>query len=393
LENEHLRVQISSNGTLTIQDKATGQVYRDLGYFEDGGDCGDGYNYSYPVEDRLENTLGLAPQISRVSHGPAVQCCRIDYDWRIPESLDFSQRKRSETRLSCPVSVFVSLAHGTPRLELQVTFDNHARDHRLRIVFPSDVNTETSHASAQFDVVSRPIAINPVTAEAWVEDAPNTFPNQDWVDLSDGERGFCILTRGLPEYEVIDTKRRELVFTLLRAIGHLGAGANMQTADVGAGPHLATPEAQVQRRLTFTLAVLPHAGTWDQAEVWRHALAFNNPPRVVTTGMVKNQLKGAQKQQPPNQSLFSIEGRNVVLSSLKKAESGEALVLRLYNPTNVPTQATIQLPFIPANVQRVGLDELPQTVPNGEPAPPIDAGGKLRLELPPKKIVSLRVER
>jgi alpha-mannosidase len=171
----------------------------------------------------------------------------------------------------------LSLAQGSPRLELDVSFDNHACDHRLRMVFPSDLNTQVSHASAQFDVVSHPVKVVPVPEEAWVEDAPTTFPQQDWVDLSDGERGLCIIVRGLPEYEVLDTDRREIAVTLLRAVGYLGAGFDMRTAVVGAGPHIATPEAQIQRKLTFSLSILPHRGTWEQAEVWRQALEFNNP--------------------------------------------------------------------------------------------------------------------
>ncbi len=121
-----------------------------------------------------------------------------------------------------------------------------------------------------------------------MEDAPATFPQQDWVDLSDSERGLCIIVRGLPEYEVLDTDRNEIAITLLRAVGFLGAGYDMQTASVGAGPHIATPEAQIQRKLTFSLSVFPHAGRWDQAEVWRQALMFNNPPRAFMTGMEKN---------------------------------------------------------------------------------------------------------
>src|SRR5262249_54959879 len=73
LENEHLRVEVAPNGSFQIKDKATGEVYRDLGYFEDGGDIGDGYNYSEPLEDRIETTLGAAPRISRLSSGPALQ--------------------------------------------------------------------------------------------------------------------------------------------------------------------------------------------------------------------------------------------------------------------------------------------------------------------------------
>jgi alpha-mannosidase len=393
LENETLHLQIDPNGTFSLRDKATGQVYCDLGYFEDGGDCGDGYNYSYPLEDRVENTLGSAPHISRLADGPAVQRTRIDYDWPLPEGLDASGQKRSETRVTCPVGVTASLTKGTPRLDLQVTFDNHARDHRLRIIFPSDVNTQVSHASAQFDVVSHPVKVVPVPDEAWVEDAPTTFPQQDWVDLSDGERGLCLIVQGLPEYEVLDSDRREIAVTLLRAVGHLGAGFDMRTAAVGAGPHIATPEAQIQRKLTFALSVLPHRGRWDQAEVWRQALAFNNPPRAFTTGMEKNRPAFTPGAQPAKRSFLSVTGRNVVLSSVKKAETGEALVLRLYNPSDETAEAVIQLPFVPAEVQLARLDESLRPASDAGPAPVREASGKVRVVLAPRKVVTLRVKR
>jgi alpha-mannosidase len=226
-----------------------------------------------------------------------------------------------------------------------------------------------------------------------VEDAPTTFPQQDWVDLSDGERGLCLIVQGLPEYEVLDTDRHEVAVTLLRAVGYLGAGFEMRTAAVGAGPHIATPEAQIQRKLTFSLSVLPHNGSWDQAEVWRQALVFNNPPRAYTTGMEKNQPAFAPGAQPARRSFLSVTGRNVVLSSVKKAEAGEALVLRLYNPSEDETEAVIQLPFIPAGVRLAGLDENPRPVSGTETAPVHKAGGLVHVAVAPKKVITLRVER
>ena len=102
--------------------------------------------------------------------------------------------------------------------------------------------------------------------------------------------GLCIVNQGLPEYEVLNTEQREIAITLLRAVGYLGAGSDLLSAAVGAGPHIATPEAQIQRCLTFSLAVFPHQGTWESAEVWRQAMRHNDPPRAITTGMVKNQV-------------------------------------------------------------------------------------------------------
>jgi len=393
LENEHLRVQITSNGTFSIEQKTSDLIYHDLGYLEDSGDCGDGYNYSYPLEDRVENSLGLSPRISCLSTGPAVQRYRIDYDWSLPESLDDLRRKRTETRVACPTSVVLSLAQGVPRLDLEVTFDNHARDHRLRMVFPSDIKAEGSHASAAFDVVLHPVHVIPVPDEAWVEDAPTTFPQQDWVDLSSGQRSLSVITRGLPEYEVLDTDRREIAITLIRAVGYLGAGSELQTAAVGAGPNIATPEAQIQRKLTFSLSVLPHSGTWDQAEVWRQALARNNPPRSYSTAMDKNERARPGGTAPSRRSFLKVEGRNVILSTLKKAEIGEALILRLYNPSNVVAQAAVQLPFNPPDVQLAALDEQPRPAASEERLPVLEKDGSFRITLAPKKIITLRMDR
>jgi alpha-mannosidase len=261
------------------------------------------------------------------------------------------------------------------------------------MVFPSDVNAQVSQSSAQFDVVTHPIKIIPVPDEAWVEDAPATFPQQDWVDLSDGKRGFCVISQGLPEYEVLDTERREVAITLLRAVGFLGAGTEMQTAEIGGGPNIATPGAQIQRKLTFSLSILPHKGTWDQAEVWRQALAFKNPPKSYTTLMDNIERTRAHGAGQSSRSFMSVEGKNIVLSSMKKAENGESLILRFYNPSDTQALGVAHLSFVPVNVQSAGLDELPQ-MHDDNVAPFIFAGSRdIQLSIPPKKIITLRIER
>jgi len=388
LENEHLRVQIQPNGALTVTHKASGETYRDLAYFEDGGDCGDGYNYSYPLEDRVETTLGHSPRIARLTEGPAVQRYRIDYDWQLPEELDDLRRRRRDARIHCPVSVTVSLAQGSPRLDLQIDFDNRARDHRLRVVFPSDIRAETACADAQFDVVERPIYVQPVPERAWVEDAPYTFPQQGWVDISDGARGLCVINQGLPEYEVLDTPRREVAITLLRAVAYLGAGVEMRAAVIGAGPNIATPGGQVQRKLTYHLAVFPHSGRWDEAEVWRQAHEHNLPPRWTTFGMIKN-YPVAPGFRAARHAFLSVCGRNVILSALKKAEDGDALILRLYNPSAHPACAQIQPPFVPTRIRPADLAEQP--LPDNPLQPGAD--GAFDVEIPARKVVTLRLER
>jgi len=388
LENQYIRAQVQPNGTLTIKDKISGQTFRDLAYFENGGDCGDGYNYSYPLEDRVETTLGAAPRILRLTEGPAVQRYRIEYDLQLSEGLDDLRHKRRESRVLCPLSVTVSLADNSPRLDLRVDFENHARDHRLRMVFPSDIQTDTSYADAQFDVVGHPVHVEPVPDNVWVEDAPRTFPQQGWVDLSDHARGLCIINQGLPEYEVINTERREIAITLLRAVAYMGAGTEMRTAVIGAGPNVATPGGQIQRKLTYNLSIFPHTGTWHADEVWRQAHAHNQPPRSATFGMIKN-YPVVPGTRPARQSFLEITGQNAILSTLKKAEIGDSLLLRLYNPTPCATGAVICPPFLPTRISLVDLAEEPILAADIQPG----ADGKIQVEIPAGKVITIKLER
>jgi mannosylglycerate hydrolase len=167
----------------------------------------------------------------------------------------------------------------------------------------------------------------------------------------------------------------------------------MQTASVGAGPHIATPQAQIQRKLTFSLSVLPHQGFWHQAEVWRQALVFNNPPHCYTTGMEQNRPMAKPGNQPAERSFLAISGTNAILSSVKKAEVGEALILRLYNPSDNQTEALIQLPYVPEEVHLAGLDESPLSAAQAESVTILEAGGPVRVTLAPRKVVTLRIDR
>lgn len=379
LENEYLRAEIQPNGALTLLDRQTGERFTDLAYFEDGGDAGDGYTYSYPAFDRVITTLGAAPRISRLSAGPAVERCRIDYDLALPVGLTEDRRARRSETVTCPLSVVVSLGAGQRRLELEVTFDNRARDHRLRIVFPTDVRAIESQSDTPFDVVARPLRVRPVPADRWIEDPPTQHPQQTFVDVSDGRRGLAILSVGLPEYELVDDGRGAVKVTLLRAVGFLaGADEALQTIRGGAGPHLETPGGQVLRTLSYRLAVLPHAGSWAEAEVWREALAHAVPPRARTTLAHPGEL-------PPTLGLLEVEGKNLVLSAVKGAEDGDGVVVRVYNPDRAPRSGWLRCVRAPARATRARLDETELEELAVEP------DGRVPLELPSGRIETVRL--
>src|SRR5690606_13037699 len=90
-----------------------------------------------------------------------------------------------------------------------------ARNHRLRVMFPTYFKAKTSAAQASFDVISRDITVAPGTP---YYGRPNPqYPMHRFVGPSDSKKGLGLLHTGIPEYEALDNGERTLAITLLRA--------------------------------------------------------------------------------------------------------------------------------------------------------------------------------
>lgn len=382
LQNEHLRVDVHPNGTFDLTELATGQHFMRLGLFEDGGDSGDGYMYSPPRYDSVFTTQGSAPTISSEGQGVGVQRVRIRHTWALPARLDDARQRRSADMGACGVTLDLILRDGSRRLELEITLDNRVSDHRLRLLFPTHLaQVDSAHSAMQFDVVTRPIAPVPIQpGDWWVEDPPTTFPQHGWMDISDDAgRGLCVISEGIHEFAVLNTPRREVALTLLRAVGYLGAREDLTTIIGGAGPSFPTPEAQLQRTLHYRLALYPHAQSWHADQVWRQAAEFAAPARTIT-------IEAHAGSRSASASWLRVEGGNAILSAVKRAEESDALIVRLYNPSPLPTRAAVHLP---AAIHSAALTDLQER----EIGSVARAGtGSVEVEIAPKKIVTLKLQ-
>jgi alpha-mannosidase len=85
------------------------------------------------------------------------------------------------------------------------------------------------------------------------------------------------------------------------------------------------------------MAILPHAGTMARAEMIRQGVAFNRPLQVVGTGVHAGGLPAASV------GLTAVEPGNVVVSGIKKAETGDDLVIRLYETEGTKGTASVEL--------------------------------------------------
>ncbi len=310
-----------------VYDVGDGKVieFVSLGALEDTEDAGDEYNYSPAVESSTVSSLGRTGTMTIVEQGPARVAVRVDGELHLPVSLSEDRLSRSEETVCCPVATTVSLQAGNSRVDVQTTFENNARDHRLRVLFPMCVPEGEVFAESHFDVVKRAIEL-PEDTDDWSEQPSLTKAHQGFIAVNDGNAGVGVVAPGLPEYEVFEEPGgcRTIAVTLLRSVGWLSRD-DYVTRPYNAGPKLPTPEAQCQGAHTFRYAVIPHVGPWEDAEVWRDAHDFVAPLRCATTAFSDDGRPGDRM------SWLSLEPASLVVTTVKKAEADQALIVRLYN--------------------------------------------------------------
>jgi alpha-mannosidase len=308
IENETLVVEAKRDGTLTVQDKRNGAIYTGLNRFRDGGDCGDEYNYSPPDSDRM-----VEPRLIHVSLecGPVQQSLRLELLLHLPAALAPDRKSRSKERVAVPLTSTVTLSNGVPRVDITTEVDNQARDHRLRVHFPTPFAVKNGAHDGAFEVVERPVGV-PAFDEAWVEQPRPEVPQRAFSDISDGRLGLMIANRGLPEVEILNTDDgiSEIALTLLRCVGWLSRD-DFSTRKGHAGPSKETPKAQLPGKWKFDYAIIPHAGTWQTA--YSQAYAFEAPLRAVGTGLHPGNLS-------PAGSFVVVNPETFVISTVKAAE-------------------------------------------------------------------------
>ncbi len=397
MENDFLRVTINEDGSLNIHCKSTDEEYTGLGYFEDSGDCGDTYDYSYPGNDRIINSLDHPAKIRVVESGPLLARIRVEITMELPVSLSPDRTSRSEETTAYPVVTFVDLTADSHRVEVHTFVRNTVKDHRLRILFPTDIETDHSYVEAPFDIATFPIDTELTMPEkpekmkdlmiAGHDVTPvNTHIMQNFVGLSDGKRGLTIASNKLGEYEILNA-RNTVALTLIRSVGWL-ARSDLLTRVGDVGPHIFTPEAQEIGDHVFTYSIYPNRGDWLEDRPHFMSDNQNMKFRAVQTDVHSGPL-------PEEYSFFSWASEDQAVSmrmtGLKRAESRDGVIMRFYNTTDDPVRGTLKIKSDVLRAFRTNLnEEEEQELPVHENTIEVEVRGKEIITL--KLVVEFQAE-
>lgn len=359
LENERLRVAVEGDMTLSVFDKESGENYSGLNLIVDEGDAGDEYNFSPPGSQR--RVLSSEGDWD-IESGDDPRILMLRGSLQLPKGLSESRTSRSEETVRCPVNVRVRLAPGSRRVEITTEFYNRARDHRLRVAFPSGFgDIRESIAETAFGTVRRSTV--PMESEGWRETDNVLFAQRRFVCVEGEEgRGLAILNKGLPEYEA--TPEGEINLTLLRAVGWLSRD-DLATRRGHAGPPLPTPEAQCSGRQVFEYAVVPYSGGFEGADIFREAEEYWLPLEAWDVQPGDEPGEGSPRGAPG--FFLEVSGEGVVVSAFKKAADREAITIRVFNASEGETTAVLKFGMPISAAYRTNLNEeiLEEIAPRG----------------------------
>ncbi|ALS26621.1 alpha-mannosidase [Paenibacillus sp. 32O-W] len=332
MENEWLKVTIEPDGGITLLDKRSGQTYAGLGHYEDVGDIGNEYIFKQPEGDAAITTVGRPAEIRLVEDTPFRASFEVTHRLPIPAQADdllqrevqtmvpFLKRKagRSGEMTELSIVTRISLERSGRGVKIHAKYVNTAKDHRLRMLFPSGVAADTHFVDSVLEVAER----DTTPAPEWVNPS-NCQHQQAFVDVHASGRGLTIGNKGLNEYEVLRDGQGTIAVTLLRAVGELG--------DWGVFP---TPEAQCLGPNEAELIILPHNGS-DRFDAYTEAYRFQVPLTASQTDVHAGTL-------PPVCDMLEWEGKGLAFSNLKVNEDRGELVARWYNMSDSPVALRIR---------------------------------------------------
>jgi alpha-mannosidase len=311
IENEFYRVTFNLwTGEMTsLVDKASGwEALRGPGNVvaqeQDGGDLW-----------QLYGTLngGRSIAMARKVALPDPSRSRLSSEWvggsgQTTAGVVFSEYSVAHPFGKGNFSTRVRLYAGLHRVDIETQILNNDPYVRYRVLFPTTVQSGKRTDEIPFGAIERPPA--------------QEFPAQNWIDYGDGAHGLALLNCAMPGNNVIENTLALSLFrsAAITAYGYGGGYEPGVSSDTG---------LELGRTLTLDYSLVPHAGDWRQANVYRAGWEINNP-------LLVRKVTAHEGSLPLRWGWLDVSQPNVIVSALKPGPGG-SVILRVYEASGRPS--------------------------------------------------------
>lgn len=262
----------------------------------------------------------------------------------------FAILRQKRQFLSSTVEQDIVFYRHTRRIDFRSIVDWKESSLLLKAAFPTTIQSAKAVYDIQFGNVERPTHRNTSWDEARFE-----VSAQKWADLAEYGYGVSLMNDCKYGYDIYGSQIR---LTLLKSATYPNADADKEVHH-------------------FTYSLYPHEGDFRTGRVIPEAHALNSP--VYT-------LPGALRQgmDAAFSGLVSCTEENLVVETIKQAESGKGIIIRLHEAYGKRTQAHIRL-----NIP--GLNRLEECDLMENPLHPLALeNGSAVVEIKPYEIKTLR---
>jgi len=325
IENRFYRLEIADNGTIkSLVHRKSGQEFVDpeRPYFNDllfQIDQGDFWEYYQAPVDGEKRSIHPYPDPYPLARGE-----KIPYKVKAREKV-FAHQRLHEVEIieTGPVRVtvrvegridfwattweyvqYIYLYDHLKRIDFRTEFIPAGRQYRLRVCFPTTIRQGRIRYEIPFGIENRP---------------EGEYPALNWIDYQDDTRGICLLNRGIPGNNVTDGV---MMLSLFRAV------------DMGPGKKACPDSYAVGKKQVFEYSLVPFLSGDSQYYPSLLGREFNQP-LISRIGKLKGNLN-------PEESFFSLQPDNVILSCVKKW--GEGIIVRFYEAEGVKTNFELEIP-------------------------------------------------
>ena len=191
----------------------------------------------------------------------------------------------------------------TRRIDFDTWVDWHEHQTLLKVFMPADVHTDEAAFDVQFGNVTRKTHTNTSWDQARFESC-----GHKWADVSEGGYGVSVLNDCKYGHSVHES---ELALTLIKS----GIEPNPNTDN----------EEHV-----FTYSLYPHAGGWREGGTQQEAIRLNQPMKAVKGGKPGESF-----------SFVSADHDNVIIETVKAAEDGDGVIVRVIEEQNKRTNTAL----------------------------------------------------